>query len=87
MSSALPQLSPPIRAAGPTVYDRLNTVLLVLILGVLIWQAMQKKPGRFLPNPGDDLSAIDTQTGRYCLTLSSSSGKKLENVPYCWELP
>jgi hypothetical protein len=63
----------------------MNTVILLLILLVLVWQTIQPKNGRFQPNPGDEASAIDTKTGRYCLAIQSS-GPKAQSVPYCWEL-
>ena len=76
------------RSGIPGTVPNLNTVLLFTILIVLIWIALQPKP-RFQALGEDEDAALDTYTGKVCLTYplsneNSATGPK--DFPYCWML-
>ena len=71
--------------------SKINTVLLAAILLVLAWNSTRPKP-RFQIPGGDwnENAALDTYTGRVCLTNKEGTAKNPATgpnmYPYCWEI-
>jgi hypothetical protein len=63
------------------VTEKLNTVLLVVVILLLVWNLWKQPVGRFQGGNEVGELALDTKTGQLCFTMDRS-GK----IPLCTKL-